>query len=67
MNKKIVAKNLNYEKLIKSCDIGLSTVVVEKKLISKFKFPNLLTKEDFVVWLKIVTVVMQCKLKSKMP
>lgn len=59
LNKKIVAKNLNYEKLIKSCDIGLSTVVVEKKLISKFKFPNLLTKEDFVVWLKISKIEAQ--------
>tara|TARA_B100001063_G_C16707988_1_gene526383 strand:+ start:213 stop:989 length:777 start_codon:yes stop_codon:yes gene_type:complete len=53
LNKKVIAKNLNYEKLIKSCDIGLSTVIVEKKIISKFKFPDLLTKEDFVVWLKI--------------
>ena len=53
INKVIKAKNLNYEKLLKSCDIGLSTVIAQKKLMTKFKFPNLLTKEDFVVWLSI--------------
>ena len=41
--------------LLKSCDIGLSTVILEKKLFSKkIKFPNLKTKEDFVLWLKIL-------------
>ena len=38
-----------------SCDIGLSTVVAEKKIFTKsFKFPNQKTKEDFVLWLKIL-------------
>ena len=53
INKFIEAKDLNYENLLKSCDIGLSTVVVDRALISKFKFPNMKTKEDYVVWLKI--------------
>ena len=48
----IKAKNLNYEKLLRSCDIGLSTVIAQKKSMTKFKFPNLLTKEDFVVMVK---------------
>ena len=39
--------------LLRSCDIGLSTVVVERAVISKFKFPDMRTKEDFVIWLKI--------------
>ena len=48
------AKNLDFTNLLKSCDIGLSTVILEKKLIKdKIKFPNLKTKEDFVLWLKI--------------
>ncbi len=49
------AVDLNYERLLKSCDIGLSTVVVRKKLLKKFSkpFPNIKTKEDFVLWLKI--------------
>ena len=45
----------NYKDLLKSCDIGLSTVMLDKKIISeKKKFPNLKTKEDFVLWLKIL-------------
>jgi teichuronic acid biosynthesis glycosyltransferase TuaG len=42
-----------YQSLLKSCDIGLSTVVIKKKLINHFKFPNLLTKEDYLMWLNI--------------
>ena len=46
-------KNLN--ELLKSCDIGLSTVILKKKILRKnIKFPDLKTKEDFVLWLKIL-------------
>jgi len=42
--------------LLKSCDIGLSTVMLKKKILNKnLKFPNLKTKEDFVLWLKILS------------
>ena len=52
--KKRVAKKLNYFDLLNSCDIGLSTVMVKKSLILKHNlFPNLRTKEDYVLWLKI--------------
>ena len=48
----------NFEKvedLINSCDIGLSTVVAKKEIFDfETKFPNLKTKEDFVLWLKIL-------------
>tara|TARA_B110000971_G_scaffold220495_1_gene264232 strand:- start:1608 stop:2348 length:741 start_codon:yes stop_codon:yes gene_type:complete len=45
----------NYEELIKSCDIGLSTVIIEKKIFTEnCQFPKLKTKEDFVLWLKIL-------------
>ena len=53
IGKRIARKLLTYKKLLKSCDIGLSTVVINKKLIKKHKFPNIKTKEDFVLWLKI--------------
>ena len=47
-------KKLTYKELIKSCDIGLSTVVLKKKVILKEKlFPNLKTKEDYVLWLNL--------------
>ncbi len=47
---------LSINDILKSCDIGLSTVVTEKKLIieSSIKFPNLVTKEDFVFWLMLL-------------
>ena len=47
------AIDLNYSHLISSCDIGLSTVMIEHKLLKKYLFPNLKTKEDYVLWLKI--------------
>ena len=44
-----------YEELLKSCDIGLSTVIIEKEIINnELNFTNLKTKEDFVLWLKIL-------------
>lgn len=50
------AKNFsNYEELLPSCDIGLSTVVAEKKIFNKdIRFSKQKTKEDFVLWLKIL-------------
>ena len=48
------AKDLNFDKLIKSCDIGLSSVVIKRNIFNhKVKFPNLKTKEDYVLWLKV--------------
>ena len=46
-------EKLNYNDLLKSCDIGLSTVMLEKSIIPKNVFPKLNTKEDYVAWLKI--------------
>ena len=47
---------LSIDKILKSCDIGLSTVIIEKKVIIKnnIKFPKLVTKEDFVFWLTLL-------------
>ena len=46
-------KVLNYNDLLKSNDIGLSTVQINKNIISDNLFPPLKTKEDFAAWLKI--------------
>jgi len=46
-------KNIEYKDLIKSCDIGLSTVMLKKKLLKNIKFPKIKTKEDYVLWLKL--------------
>ena len=57
-NKKKVIKAKtfkNYKQLLFSCDIGLSTVMLKKKIIKNTcKFPSLKTKEDFVLWLLIL-------------
>jgi len=44
---------LKYKELLKSCDIGLSSVILKRKLLSDMKFPELKTKEDFVLWFSL--------------
>lgn len=59
-NEKIVQKNIlkkniiDYQHLIKSCDIGLSSVMIDKRILKSERFPNLKTKEDYVLWLKLL-------------
>ena len=49
-----IAKDMNHKLLLSSCDIGLSTVIMTKEIITnKIKFANINTKEDYVLWLKI--------------
>lgn len=51
-------KARNFQKLsnlLKSCDIGLSTVMAKKNIFDEnCKFAKLKTKEDFVLWLRIL-------------
>ena len=63
-NKKISIRRarsfFKIQDLLYSCDIGLSTVILKRNLFSNsIKFPNIKTKEDFILWLKI--------LKKKIP
>tara|TARA_B110000238_G_C15970736_1_gene371635 strand:- start:94 stop:813 length:720 start_codon:yes stop_codon:yes gene_type:complete len=46
---------LDFQKLINSCDIGLSTVMIKKDIFKKdnYQFASLKTKEDYVFWLKL--------------
>ncbi len=46
---------ININDLIKSCDIGLSTVIIKKDALKDERFVNLKTKEDFVLWLKLIS------------
>lgn len=50
----IIKNKLDYQSLLKSCDIGLSTVIVSKKILLKNKFCSLKTKEDYELWLRIL-------------
>ena len=42
-----------YKKLLQSCDVGLSSVILKRELLNDIKFPELKTKEDFVLWLSL--------------
>ena len=48
-----IKKELNYQNLLQSCDIGLSTVIASKKILLKNKFCSLKTKEDYELWLRL--------------
>lgn len=51
---RVLAKNiLNHSKLIKSNPICCSSVVIKKKILRDIKFPNIKTKEDYALWLKL--------------
>ena len=49
-----VTVDANYKKIYRSNFIGLSTVIINRKKIKKFKFPNLNTQEDFALWLTLL-------------
>ena len=52
--KSITAKKIiDYNDLIGSCDIGLSTVMIKSDILKKIKFPKIKTKEDYILWLKL--------------
>ena len=58
LNKKIkeinINKKINYKQLLRSCDIGLSTVMMKKNLFNNNnRFPNTITKEDYIFWLRL--------------
>ena len=57
-----IAKNYTYFKdLIKSCDIGLSTVMVDTLFMKKNSlfFPTAIkTKEDYILWLNIIKKIL---------
>tara|TARA_B100001996_G_C18616881_1_gene576114 strand:- start:390 stop:1142 length:753 start_codon:yes stop_codon:yes gene_type:complete len=49
-----VKKKLDYNELLKSCDIALSSVIIKRSLLKKsLRFGHTKTKEDFLLWLKI--------------
>ena len=48
------SKKICFQDLIYSCDIGLSTVILDQKHFKKrILFSNLKTKEDYVLWLTL--------------
>ena len=58
-NKKIgkfkIKEKVEFNDLMKSCDIGLSTVIIKRNLLKRnIKFCDLKTKEDYYLWLNII-------------
>jgi teichuronic acid biosynthesis glycosyltransferase TuaG len=53
LSNRCAKKELNYKELLKSCDIGLSTVILTKELFDRYKFSKNKTKEDYSLWLNI--------------
>ncbi len=55
IGKRIARNFFRLNELLKSCDIGTSTVIIKKNLINdNVKFASLKTKEDYVLWLKLL-------------
>ena len=45
----------NVDSLLRSCDIGLSTVIIKRSILKKSEcFSSMKTKEDFVFWLELL-------------
>lgn len=44
---------LFYNDLLKECPIACSSVILKKKILKDIKFKNLLTKEDYMLWLDL--------------
>lgn len=50
----IAPKAQKFNDLLKDCKIGLSTVILKKKILNKkLRFPELKTKEDLCLWIKL--------------
>ena len=56
ISSRIARKKISYNELIQSCDIGLSTVVIRTNFLKQnnFFFPGIKTKEDYILWLKLI-------------
>lgn len=44
---------MTYRDFLRSCDIGLTTVVIKKSIFNNFKFNTIKTKEDYLLWLQL--------------
>ena len=44
---------MTYKDFLRSCDIGLTTVLIKKSIFDNFKFNRIKTKEDYLLWLQL--------------
>ena len=50
----IIKHKVNYNSLLKNNYIPTSTVLINKALLAKYKFPNYRKKQDYILWLEIL-------------
>lgn len=50
----VVRSKVNYKSLLKNNYIPTSTVLINKALLCKYKFPNFRKKQDYILWLHIL-------------
>jgi teichuronic acid biosynthesis glycosyltransferase TuaG len=48
-----IKNEMTYEDFLRSCDIGLTTVIMKKSIFYNFNFNNIKTKEDYLLWLQL--------------
>jgi teichuronic acid biosynthesis glycosyltransferase TuaG len=48
-----IKNEMTYKDFLRSCDIGLTTVVMKKSIFDNFNFNNIKTKEDYLLWLQL--------------
>ncbi len=48
-----IKKMINYKILLTHCYIGLSTVLIKKRIVNNVKFSDMKTKEDYLLWLNL--------------
>ena len=48
-----VPKTISYKDLLSACTISCSSILIKRKILKKFKFKNLRTKEDYLLWLDL--------------
>jgi teichuronic acid biosynthesis glycosyltransferase TuaG len=48
-----IKNEMTYKDFLRSCDIGLTTVVMKKSIFYNFNFNNIKTKEDYLLWLQL--------------
>ena len=54
IGKFVVPKKILFKQLIKSCDIGLSSVMISKSIMKNNSFSELRTKEDYLLWIRLI-------------
>ena len=48
-----IKNEMTYKDFLRSCDIGLTTVIMKKSIFYNFNFNNIKTKEDYLLWLQL--------------